>query len=122
MRTVATGLLFALCSVQLSGQAPPLQVAIRGSMIVEGVGTPASGPKDILIQGGRIASIVPSGAALPFQADVEIDGRGRYVLPGFINLHGHIQDERAGRPMPLDYCLKLWLASGVTTVREAGNR
>jgi hypothetical protein len=90
-------------------------------MVVDGAGTPASGPKDILIEGNRIASILPAGAGSAFQADVELDGRGRYVLPGFINLHGHIQDERAGRPMPVDYCLKLWLAAGITTVRDVGS-
>ncbi len=121
MRIVAWQLLLTLSVALLSGQAPPKRVAIRGAMVVEGVGTPASGPKDILIEGNRIASIVPSGAAREFQADVEIDGRGRYVLPGFINLHGHIQDERAGRPLPVDYCLKLWLASGITTVRDVGS-
>jgi len=120
MRTACFGLLLTLGSALLLGQAPK-RVVIRGAMVVEGVGTPASGPKDILIDGNRIASIVTAGAGNTIQADVEIDGRGRYVLPGFINLHGHIQDERAGKPMPVDYCLKLWLASGITTVRDVGS-
>ncbi|HEY3443885.1 MAG TPA: amidohydrolase family protein [Paludibaculum sp.] len=120
MRTACFGLLLTLSSALLMGQAPK-RVVIRGAMVVEGVGTPASGPKDILIEGNRIASIVPAGAGNAIKADVEIDGRGRYVLPGFINLHGHIQDERAGKPMPVDYCLKLWLASGITTVRDVGS-
>ena len=37
-----------------------------------------------------------------------------------INAHAHIQDERGGIPQPLDYTFKLWLACGITTVREVG--
>ncbi len=42
------------------------------------------------------------------------------MLPGLINAHGHLQDERARIPQPYDYTLKLWLACGITTVREVG--
>jgi hypothetical protein len=38
-----------------------------------------------------------------------------------INAHGHVQDERAGVPQPVEYCLKLWLACGITTVRDVGS-
>ncbi len=107
----------------------PGRTAIRGAMVIEGNGTPASGPKDILIEGNRIramASVSPEAAASGDmrnrpQADVEIDGRGKYVLPGLINMHGHVQDERANRTMPVEYCTKLWLASGITTVRDVGS-
>ncbi|MFY9610689.1 MAG: amidohydrolase family protein, partial [Blastocatellia bacterium] len=46
---------------------------------------------------------------------------GKYVLPGLINAHGHVQYDRAGVPHPVDYCLKLWLACGITTVRDVGS-
>ena len=42
-------------------------------------------------------------------------------MPGLINAHGHVQDERGGMPQPLEYELKLWLARGVTTVRDVGS-
>ncbi|MBK5292589.1 MAG: amidohydrolase family protein [Acidobacteriia bacterium] len=89
-------------------------------MVVEGPGTPASGPRDILIENNRIARIVPSSARPP-QAASTIDAAGKYVLPGLVNLHGHIQDERGGVPMDVNFCLKLWLASGITTVRDVGS-
>ncbi len=104
------------------------RLVIRNAMVVDGNGTPASGPKDIVIEGNRIVNIVPvdpvalkEGRAKPPVGDVEIDATGKYVLPGLINLHGHVQDERGGQPMPVDYCLKLWLASGITTVRDVGS-
>lgn len=98
-------------------------------MILDGSGTPASGPADILIRGNRIAQIawldpvaIAEGTARRPAAATEIDAAGRYVLPGLINAHGHIQDERGGTPQPVDYTFKLWLASGITTVREVGAR
>jgi imidazolonepropionase-like amidohydrolase len=95
------------------------RLAIRNALVIEGVGTPASGPRDILIENNRITAIVAPTARVA--ADVSIDARGKYVVPGLINLHGHIQDERAGQPMPEDYCLKLWLACGITTIRDVGS-
>jgi imidazolonepropionase-like amidohydrolase len=104
------------------------RLVIRNATIVDGNGTPASGPKDIVIEGNRIAEIVPldpvalkEGRARRPEGDAEIDATGKYVLPGLINAHGHVQDERGGVPMPVDYCLKLWLACGITTVRDVGS-
>jgi len=104
------------------------RLIIRNAMVVDGNATPASGPKDIVIEGNRITDVVPldpvalnEGRAKRPAGDVEIDASGKYVLPGLINLHGHVQDERGGLPMPIDYCLKLWLACGITTVRDVGS-
>lgn len=103
------------------------RLAIRNATIVDGNGTPARGPADILIVGDTIAQVVwldpvavRSGRARRPQADAEIDATGKFVLPGLINAHAHLQSERSGRPQPYDYTLKLWLASGITTVREVG--
>ena len=96
----------------------PKRLIVRNALIVEGNGTPASGPRDIVIEDGIISEI---RAPKPAAAGEEIDAAGRYVLPGLINLHGHIQDERAGVPQDVNYCLKLWLACGITTVRDVGS-
>ena len=104
------------------------RLAIRNATIVDGNGTPASGPADILIENNRIASVtmldpvaMRSGTAKRPAADVEIDATGKYVLPGLIDAHAHLQDNRARTPQPYDYTLKLWLACGITSVREVGN-
>jgi len=99
----------------------PASLVIRNALIVEGNATPVTGPRDILIEGNRITRIAPPAAGRRLAAAAEIDARGKWVLPGLINLHGHIQDERAGISMPFDYCLKLWLACGITTVRDVGS-
>ncbi len=100
---------------------------IRNATIADGNGTPARGPADIVVEGNSIAQVVfldpvalREGRARRPPADLEIDATGKFVLPGLINAHGHVQEERGGTPQPLDYELKLWLASGITTVRDVG--
>ncbi len=125
-------LLFLLAFGALAQQAPTHAkryhtLAIRNATIVDGNGTPASGPKDIIITDNVITAVVPldpvamgrGGRRVP--ADAEIDATGKYVLPGLINAHAHTQDERGGTPQPLDYELKLWMACGITTVRDVGS-
>src|SRR5581483_11086293 len=65
------------------------RLAIRNAMIVDGNGTPASGPKDIIIENNKITAVVPldpvalqNGRAKRTPADAEIDATGKYVLPG----------------------------------------
>lgn len=102
-----------------SAAAARQPVHIRNAMVVEGAGTPAFGPADVLIQNNRIARV---GRRIETVPDARvIDGTGRWVLPGFVNMHGHLHHERAGIPMPRDYVLKLWLAAGITTVRDVGS-
>ena len=103
------------------------RLVIRNATIIDGNGTPARGPADILIVGDTIAQVVwldpvavRTGRARRPVADAEIDATGKFVLPGLINAHAHLQSERSGTPQPYDYTLKLWLASGITTVREVG--
>ena len=111
----------------VSGRRYP-RLIVRNATIIEGNGTPASGPKDIVIENGRIVDIVAldpvalsRGTSRRPAGDVEIDAKGKYVMPGLINAHAHIQDERGGIPQPVDYELKIWMACGITTVRDVGS-
>jgi hypothetical protein len=110
-----------------SGKRYP-RIVVRGAIVVDGSGTPAAGPKDIVIENNVITDVVAIDAVAASrgtgrrpQGDIEIDATGKYVLPGLINAHAHIQDERGGIPQPLDYELKIWLACGITTVRDVGS-
>lgn len=71
----------------------------------------------VVIRDGRIASVgaveaieIPEGAAV-------IEGDGRYLLPGLVEMHAHVPEARRGRQY-LEDVLYLWVANGVTTVRN----
>jgi imidazolonepropionase-like amidohydrolase len=65
----------------------PNTVAIVGGLVVAITAEPIDGAT-ILIQDGKIAAI---GAGLDVPADARvIDAAGRWVLPGFIEAHGHV--------------------------------
>lgn len=108
------------------GEGPYGRLVIRGAMMIEGSGAPPVGPVDIVISGNRIESIRGAGSpGLPIpenreprQFDREIDARGMYVLPGFVDVHGHNGDP--DKAPNATYGYRLWLAHGVTTVRGVG--
>ncbi|TIX90116.1 MAG: adenine deaminase, partial [Mesorhizobium sp.] len=62
---------------------------------------------DIAIVADRIV-----GTHARYQAAEEIDGRGRFAVPGFIDTHLHIESSLVS-PLEFDRCV---LPHGVTTV------
>jgi imidazolonepropionase-like amidohydrolase len=105
------------------GVGPFKKMVIRGVTLIDGTGGPPLSPMDIVIEGNKITSVRQAGwPGLPEQAnreprdfDHEIDGKGMYVMPGFVDMHVH--GSGRGKAPDLSYAYKLWLAHGVTTVR-----
>ena len=107
------------------------RLIIRNATIVDGNGTPARGPFDIVVEGNTITQVVGldpvavrNGNSRRPRGDAnttEVDASGKYVLPGLINAHAHLQDERAGTAQSIDYELKVWLACGITAIRDVGS-
>jgi hypothetical protein len=109
-----------------AGEGPFDRLVIRGGIMIDGAGAPPVGPVDIVVEGGRIAEIRTVGypgipidsTRRPAPGTREIDAHGQYVLPGFIDMHGHTHREGSGQGVSAEYVRKLWLAHGITTVRE----
>ncbi len=105
------------------GEGPFQRLIIRGATLIDGTGGPPRGPVDIVVEGNRIAQIAGVGypgvpidsARRPRNATREIDAKGMYVLPGFIDLHVH-QGTLQKAP-EAEYYNKLWLGHGITSVR-----
>ena len=99
------------------GDGPYQTLIIRGAVMIDGTGAPPEGPVDIVVEGNRIASIARGSAPDEVIASAArvIDANGMYVMPGFVDTHGHNGDPSKA-PQP-SYGYKLWLAHGVTTVR-----
>lgn len=110
------------------GEGPFERLVLRDVMLVNGEGAPPVGPVDILVEGNRIAEIRPLGIVTPPPAsrrvairegDRVLELAGHWVLPGFIDMHAHFGGDDQG--VPAEYVAKLWLAHGITTVREPGS-
>lgn len=115
--------------VKKEGEGPYSQLIIRNVTVIDGTGAPPFGPADIVIERNRIVSVTAVGyPGVPVkdgrrpkrkEGGKEMDGKGMYVLPGFIDMHGHIGGAAQGTPA--EYVFKLWMAHGITTIREPGS-
>jgi hypothetical protein len=112
------------------GEGPFEQLIIRGVILINGDGSPPRGPVDIVVENNTIVGIEVVGypgveikeSSRPKlkKGGTELDASGMYLLPGFIDMHGHIGGASQGaRP---EYVFKLWMAHGVTTVRQPSGR
>ncbi len=79
--------LLLLAPLVLVAQRP---LAIRGVTLVDGSGGPPVLDATVIVVGDRIVQI-GEGGTLVISDDAEIiDGSGKTLVPGIINLHGHV--------------------------------
>jgi len=112
------------------GDGPYNQLIIRGVTLINGDGSPPRGPVDIVVEGNKITQIKvvgypgveinPKSRPKLKKRGKELDANGMYLLPGFIDMHGHIGGVAQGADW--DYVFKLWMAHGITTIREPSGR
>ena len=108
------------------GDGPYDQLIIRGATLINGTGAPPIGPVDIVVEQNRITTIKTVGyPGVPIDdkdrpvakaGAKEIDAHGMFVLPGLIDMHGHIGGVSQGAHA--EYVFKLWMAHGITTIRD----
>jgi imidazolonepropionase-like amidohydrolase len=71
----------------------------------------------VLVRGDRIVQVAPSGEVTVPADATQIDGRGKFLLPGFGEMHGH-NPPPGSSPQYIADTYFLFLANGVTTVRS----
>ena len=99
-------------------------VALRGVTVLDGTGGPALQNQTVVIEGNRISAVGAAGQVqIPAGAEV-MELSGHTVIPGMVGLHNHLYYTAAGgRAAQLTYSApRLYLGSGVTTVRTTGSR
>ncbi|MFN8052843.1 MAG: amidohydrolase family protein [Acidimicrobiales bacterium] len=82
-------------------------LVITGGTVVDGTGSPPV-RADVAVDGDRIVAV---GAVDASGAGTVIDAEGRYVMPGFVDLHSHLDAQIGWDPLMSSSC---W--HGVTTV------
>ena len=97
-------------------------VALTHVKVIDGTGNRGRMDQTILIRGDRIAAVGASNVIdIPQDAKV-VDLTGHTVIPGLVGLHNHsYYTGGRGRAAQLSFSgSRLYLASGVTTIRTTG--
>ncbi len=143
-RLVACASVFALAA---ASPALAEDFIIENVTLVDGTGQPNQANMSIGVEDGRITFVTPTAAA-PRVDGRRIDGSGRYLMPGLMDVHIHLKGARGGdgrrmvgvdprnpaAPVPRQVqadaqaareaglqALASYLYSGVTSVYDAGN-
>ena len=83
-------------------------IPMDGERVLEG--------QTVVVRGERIVAVGPAGSVDVPEDALEIDGSGKYLMPGLAEMHGHVPPPSA----PVSYTedvLFLYVANGITTVR-----
>ena len=110
------------------------KVVLEHVRIIDGTGAPPKPDQNITIEHGKMTAI-GRGADQPKNAGVTVlDLRGYSVIPGIVGMHGHLSFyarpnlqadgsyERPSLVTQMSFSApRLYLASGVTTMRTAGS-
>lgn len=135
LRTVTLVMLACLpaaCSPpvpQAPPPAPPSGVkAFVGATILDGTGAAPLPNGVLLVKDGKVQAVGPaSQVAMPEGAE-QVDVRGRTLMPGIVNAHGHVGNTMGLKSAPELYTdenvarqLGLYARDGVTTVMSLGD-
>src|SRR5437879_5696811 len=99
-------------------------LALTHVLVLDGTGGAPKADQTIVIHAGRIAAVGPA-ASVPVPAGARVmDMTGSTVIPGIVGMHDHLFYTAAGgRAVQMSYTgPRLYLGSGVTTIRTTGSR
>ena len=87
-------------------------LALVGATLIDGTGAPATPNATIVIAQGKIVAAGPAASTPVPRGARRVDVSGKTVMPGLWDMHTHV--------MQMEWA-PVYLAAGVTTVRDMGN-
>src|SRR5690606_2337568 len=98
-------------------------VALTGVTLIDGTGAPARRNQTVVIRDGRIAAVGPDGSTQIPAGARTMALAGHTVIPGIVGMHDHMFYTAPGgrRVASTLTSTRLYLASGVTTIRTTGS-
>jgi len=101
-----------------AARAEPADLLVRSATIVDVRDGTLHQDRTIVIRGREIVDVTSDEAGRRYSADRTVDARGRYVIPGLWDMHVHFG---GGEALMAENkaLLPLYVAQGVTTVRDA---
>jgi imidazolonepropionase-like amidohydrolase len=135
--------LFAVSAVHAQTPSPAVEhylkvkapkVVLRHVRVIDGTGAPAVADQDVFLVNGKITAITAAGKLACNDCGQELDLTGRTVFPGIVGMHDHMyyltrpnldatgtsQPPVVVPEMPFT-SPRLYLGSGVTTLRTTGS-
>lgn len=115
MRIALAFFAILFCTTCASQSASTGRVLFRNVNVVSMENEQVLMGRDVLVDGGKIVSISNSSNKKPSGNAVIVDGRGKYLMPGLAEMHGHVPpvDDIA----PMKQVMQLFSCYGITTVR-----
>jgi imidazolonepropionase-like amidohydrolase len=105
-----------MASAEAAAVPPKQAVAITDVTVIDVRQDRTSRPRTVIVDDGRITAIVAPGDQIP-EGALRVDGHGRFLIPGLVDMHVHLFNLYSHRP-PNDWTFPLYVANGVTGVRE----
>src|SRR5436309_9596943 len=91
------------------------KLAVVGATLIDGTGRPPLTPVTVIIEADRVAGVGPAATTPVPAGSTVIDGRGKFLTPGLVDMHVHVHTPGKWHP-------ELFLAAGVTTVLDLGGQ
>jgi imidazolonepropionase-like amidohydrolase len=128
MRIFRMALLLVLALGVVHAQ-PPAERVFVGARLVDGTGAKPIENAVVVVRGDRIAQVATMSEPGTIRETAErVDVRGRTIMPGFINAHGHVAGTKGLKSAPefntrenVERQLKLYASYGVTSVYSLGD-